>query len=355
MVKGALETKPKTVLVRNVFYFMSYAFKALDVREYEKIGVEEFEGMDDLLAAILLIGVESQRKRGFEKDYKQVSEERWRIKGRVDTRRTMELSLTGVPSAAYGYDEYNENTQLNRILKTSLLALVGSSDVQEGRRRRLRGAIAFMQEVQTIDDPSRIRWLQLRYHRNNRSYELLMNVCYLIIKQKLMDPQNNDCSLASFDDKQWFSTLFEHFILNYFKRHYPTLNVSGQKSIKPDKSAPSFVPSMFTDVSVSDGERTLVIDAKCYGRIFSMNYDKEIMSADHIRQIYYYAAHTGTPERVAGMLVYAGTSERQVDEHWDDEGYRLGCKTLCLNTDFKTIAEGLDTVIRDMFGYIEKR
>ena len=50
MLKTVLETKPETVLVRNVFYLMSYAFRALDVRDYERIGSEEFRGMDDLLA-----------------------------------------------------------------------------------------------------------------------------------------------------------------------------------------------------------------------------------------------------------------------------------------------------------------
>lgn len=354
MLKTALETKPETVLVRNVFYLMSYAFRALDVRDYERIGSEEFRGMDDLLAAILLIGVETQRRRGFEKDYKTMREEGWRIKGRVDMRQTMRLEMANQPIAAYDFDEYDEDTLLNRILKTSILALIGSADVQDERRRRLHGAIAYMQGVSTIADPSTIRWTELRYHRNNRSYELLMNVCYLVIQQQLMDPQGDDRLVASFDDKQWFSALFENFVLNYFKRHYPTLKVTGQTPIRPNDNAPSFVPSMFTDVVLSNGVNTLVIDAKCYGKIFSMNFDKEIMSADHIRQIYYYAAHTGLSENVSAMLVYAGTSERQLSEYWDDGGYRLGCKTLCLNTEFSEIAFRLDTIIVDVFGQIEK-
>lgn len=354
MPKTALETKPETVLVRNVFYLMSYAFRALDVRDYERIGSEEFRGMDDLLAAILLIGVETQRRRGFERDYKTKREEGWRIKGRVDMRQTMRLEMANQPIAAYDFDEYNEDTLLNRILKTSILALIGRADVQDERRRSLRSAMAYMQGVSTIADPSTIRWSELRYHRNNRSYELLMNVCYLVIQQQLMDPQSDDRLVASFDDKQWFSALFENFVLNYFKRHYPALKVTGQTPIRPNDNAPSFVPSMFTDVVLSNGASTLVIDAKCYGRIFSMNFDKEIMSADHIRQIFYYATHVGAPDRVAAMLLYAGTAESHVDEFWDDEGYRLGCKTLDLNTDFNLIENELDGIVVKQFGLVEK-
>lgn len=354
MSKTALKTKPETVLVRNVFYLMSYAFRTLDVKDYERIGSEEFRGMDDLLAAILLIGVETQRRRGFERDYKTVREEGWRIKGRVDIRQTMKLEMANQPIAAYDYDEYDEDTLLNRILKTAIMTLIGKADVQDERRRRLHGAMAYMQGVSTMADPSSICWSKLRYHRNNRSYELLMNVCYLVIQQQLMDPQCDDRSVASFDDKQWFSALFENFVLNYFKRHYPALKVTGQTPIRPDDNAPSFVPSMFTDVVLSNGERALVIDTKCYGRIFSMNFGKEIMSADHVRQIFYYATHTEASVDVAAMLLYAGTAESQTNELWEDKGYCLGCKTLCLNTGFDSIAAGLDRIVFDWLGPIQK-
>ncbi len=355
MAKTALATKPKTVLIRNIFHLMAYAFRAVDIRDYDQIGSEEFDGMDDLLAEILLIGVEAQRRRGFERDYQPTTEENWRIKGRINMRRTMQLNRLNTPAISYEYDEYNEDTYLNQILKTSLLVLLSSTDVQEARRRRLRGAMAFLQGVQTIKDPSRIRWSQLKYHRNNLSYELLMNVCYLVLQQQLMDPQSSSNKLATFDDKQWFSALFETFILNYFKRHYPSLEVVGQNSIRPSKDAPAFVPSMFTDVSISDGQHTLIIDAKCYGRIFSMNFGREILSSSHIRQIYYYATHTGPGDNVSAMLIYAGTSEQSLNDFWDDNGYQLGCKTLCLNTEFAEIAAELDSVIINAFGHVKKR
>ncbi len=353
MLATALQTKPKTVLVRNVYYLMSYAFNALDVKSYQKVGAEEFSGMDDLLAEILLMGVESQRRRGFERDYELVEEQGWRIKGRVNIRQTMAFEARGLACASYVYDEYDKDTQLNRILKTSIRALIGSKEVSEVRRRRLRGALAYMQDVQVIDQPNRIRWSGLRYHRNNKTYELLMNVCYMIVQQKLINPRDGEFELAIFDDAQWFSALFEHFLLNYYRRHFPQLEASA-KRIRPEASAPSFLPSMLTDVTLSYKGKVHVIDAKCYGRIFTMRYSGKILSADHVRQIYYYASHAGGPENVSAMLIYAGTGEKHVNEIWVDNGYTLGCLTLDLTKRFEDISASLDSVVEGAFGTLEK-
>ena len=354
MASKALGTKPSTVLVRNVYYLMAYAFQAIDVGEYKRLGTEDFEGMDDLLAAIVLLGFESQRRRGFERSYLPIDEEGWRIKGQLDMRGTMASQRKREAKAAYRYDEYSENTLLNRILKTSIAALVGDTAVSADRRRMLRSAFSFMQEVAVIDDPGRIRWSELRYHRNNRSYELLMNVCYMVIQKQLMDPSSEKATFALFDDKQQFSALFEGFLLNYFKTHFPQLDPAARKLPRSD-SAPAFVPTMLTDVSLSYGEKKLILDAKCYGRILSMRYDAGTVSADHIRQIYYYASHTGSPEDVSAMLVYAGTGELPDSKSWTDNGYAIGCAALDLNTDFQRLSATLDSIAFDTFGPIERR
>lgn len=354
MVSKALDTKPNTVLVKNVYYLMAYAFRAIDVGECKRLGAEDFEGMDDLLAAIVLLGFESQRRRGFERNYLPIDEEGWRIKGQLDMRGTMAFQRKREARAVYRYDEYSENTILNSILKTSIAALVDDVAVSADRRRKLRCALSFMQGVTVIDEPGRIRWSELRYHRNNRSYELLMNVCYMVIQKQLMDPSSDKARLALFDDKQQFSALFEGFLLNYFKTHFPQLEPAARKLPRSD-TAPAFVPTMLTDVSLSYGEKKLILDAKCYGRILSMRYDAGTISADHVRQIYYYASHSGSPEDVSAMLVYAGTEELPDNESWTDNGYTLGCTALDLNTDFRRLSAALDSIAFNTFGLIEKR
>lgn len=351
---NTLESRPETVIVRNVYHLMAYAFQAIDVKEYRKLASEDFRGMNDLLAAILLIGIEAQRKRGFEHGYKCAEEQGWRIKGRLDMRRSMNAQiLSGKPEAYYQYDEYVEDTLMNRILKTSALVLMGRNDVDINRRRRLRGALALMQNVSRIEDLSRIRWSELRYHRNNRSYELLMNVCYMVIRQLLLSSSTGDLRLAMYDDAQQFSKLYERFILNYYRRHFPQLNVQGQKTIKPDATAPSIAPSMNMDVTLSHTGKTLILEAKCYGTILGMHYDEGRLRAEHIRQIFYYATHSGSPKEVSALLVYAGTSEGEIVETWEDQGYKLGCMTLNLNQNFSEISKQLDGIAMQTFGVIK--
>lgn len=348
MAQSALATKPGTVLVRNVYHLMSYAFNAVDVREYRALETEEFSGMDDLLAAILLLGIESQRRRGLERDYQPVEEQGWRIKGRIDMGRTMRLQMSGRPEAAYVFDEYTEDTLCNRILKTSALILSGSGEVARDRRRRLHGALAYLQRVSPIADPARIPWSRLGYHRGNRSYRLLMGVCRLVIQRQLMGARSGESRLAVFDDRQAFSALFERFLLNYYRRHFSGLDPRGQREIRPGPDAPPFLPAMYEDVVLTHGGRTLIIDAKCYGKIFSMRFDQPRLSAEHVRQIFYYATHTGTPEDTSALLVYAGTEEDHVAETWRDQGYGMGCVTLDLNRGFAEIREQLDSIPREM-------
>lgn len=251
-------------------------------------------------------------------------------------------------------DDYCEDTLFNRILKAGVGVLLASGDVAEGRRRRLKGALAYLHAVSDIDEPSRIRWTMLRYDRSNRAYELLMSVCFMVMRRHLPRLDGGDLGLAMIDDEQGFSALFEHFLLEYYRRHFPQLRASSRR-IHPDGEAPSFVPRMLTDVSLSHGGKTLVIDAKCYGKILAMNFGKKRLTADHVRQIYYYTSHAGDAEHALGLLVYAGTDEADMRECWTDNGYRIGCCALSLADDFDAISTTLDAIAQEAFGPLARR
>lgn len=102
--------------------------------------------------------------------------------------------------------------------------------------------------------------------------------------------------------------------------------------------------------SPPEGKKVLILDAKCYGRIFSTRFEQRKLSAEHVRQIFYYASHSGSSEDVSALLVYAGTEEAESDERWSDQGYSLGCVTLDLNRLFPEIGETLEEIPRRRLG-----
>ena len=55
--------------VRNIYWMLAYAFRALEKGAYERLGSEEFGNAQELCAATLARGVESQIKRGLGRGY----------------------------------------------------------------------------------------------------------------------------------------------------------------------------------------------------------------------------------------------------------------------------------------------
>ena len=59
----------KGILIRNIYYMLSYAFQELKRRNYEDIDKEDFERVQDLFAEILYKGMSMQLKQGLYREY----------------------------------------------------------------------------------------------------------------------------------------------------------------------------------------------------------------------------------------------------------------------------------------------
>ena len=335
------------VVVRNVYYMMAYAFRTLDVDDFERLKTEPVDNLADLLAAILTIGISSQRRRGFEHDYNAREEDLLGVRGRIDIRGTARLRAQDRLDVACEYDEFTEDTYKNRVLKTCAGLLVRDAEVPDSRRRELKRSLISMRDVGEVD-PSRIEWARLRYHRNNGSYRLLMNVCYMVVQSLILTTDEGKTSLASFTSGQRLHALYEAFVLEYFRKEHPELGVSAKViDRKVSDDAPAFLPQLCTDITLERGKRMLIIDAKCYGRILGTHHDKEILSPANLNQIQSYVMHAayGTGLNVQGMLLYALTeSEDARYESWEEIGHTWHGRTLDLGCEFKDIAAQLDEI-----------
>ena len=335
------------VVVRNVYYMMAYAFKALDLEEYSRLSTEEFDGVEDLMAAILTIGIDLQRKRGLEREYMSTSGDIAGIRGRINARSTAMLRARSSALVTCEWDELSENTYKNRILKTVGGLLASSDLVGRDRRQALRRSLLALRDAGELN-PRRIEWGRLRYHRNNASYQLLMNVCYMVVKSMLLSNDEGELRLAEFGDSQKLFALYERFVLEWFCKHHPELKPSARvipRFINGD--IPSFLPQLVTDVTLHGPNSTLIIDCKCYGKILNTHHGKEIATPGHLNQILSYVVHEGytADNPVSGMLLYALTEKDAAREaHWNDIGYDFYLWTLDLGQEFSGISDSLERI-----------
>lgn len=137
--------------VRNIYWMLAYAFRALDKGAYERLGSEEFDNSLDLCAAILSRGVESQVKRGLSRGYTPRSEALSSLRGKVDVTASLKTSSLLKRQLVCNFDEFTADTPANRIVKSTMLLLLRDRDVSPSRKKALRRLLPYMAEVREVD------------------------------------------------------------------------------------------------------------------------------------------------------------------------------------------------------------
>ena len=61
----------------------------------------------------------------------------------------------------------------------------------------LKKNLVFFDNVDVIE-PSQIKWNKIRYQKNNQSYRMLMNVCYLVVTGLILSTEKGEVKLATF-------------------------------------------------------------------------------------------------------------------------------------------------------------
>lgn len=333
------------IRIKNIYYMLSYAFQILNEREYKSISTEEFENSADLCAAILIKGVTSQIKRGLRKEYILNTEETSLIKGKIDISNSIKQQSFINRKMVCSYDEFSVNSYLNKIIKTTMLLLL-RSDINVGRKKELKKLLLYFVEVDVL--PIRnINW-KVQYNRNNQSYQMLISICYLIIKGLLQTTSNGSTKLLDFFDEQRMYRLYEKFILEYYKKEHPRLKVSAsQIPWALDDDISDMLPIMQSDIMLRYGEKTLIIDAKYYAHTMQIQYNTQTLHSNNLYQIFTYVKNfdrdlTGN---VSGMLLYAKTDENVLPKNiYKMSGNMIVVETLDLSVDFTLIKKALDDI-----------
>ncbi len=340
--------------VRNIYYMLSYAFQILNENGYSDIATENFNNAAELFAAILSKGITIQLKRGLNKDYIEICEPLSAIKGKIDVSDSIKTRSIIKSRLVCSYDEFSENSYFNRILKTTVFLLL-KTDISKARKKELKNLMMFFSNVDLLDIHA-IDW-RIRYNKNNKSYHLLLSICNLVIKGLLQTQSDGSTKLMTFLDEQRECRLYEKFILEYYRKHFPLLSVNPEQiAWQLDDEEHDLLPIMQSDIMLRKDNHILIIDAKYYLHNTQEQYGTHTLHSANLYQIFTYVKNKEYELRdkehhVSGMLLYAKTDESvQPDNSYVMSGNRISVKTLDLNLPFEEISQHLNVIIKDEFG-----
>lgn len=336
------------IRIQNIYYMLAYAFQVLNEQGYKHIALENFDNTAELCAAILSSGIKKQIKRGIGKEYIPRTESISFLRGKINISETIKTQALNKKKMVCSHDEFTVNSYMNRIIKTTLLILL-RADIAKKWKKELRKLLVFFDDVGIINLYS-VNW-NLKYNRNNQTYRMLISICYLVVEGLLQTQSNGSTKLMDFLDEQHMHRLYERFILEYYRREFPQITANAsQIRWQLDDNMGAMLPVMQTDIMLSHGVKTLIIDAKYYGHSVQKRYDRYTLHSGNMYQIFTYVKNkeaelTDVPHEVSGMLLYARTGEVVYPENeYRMSGNIIEVRTLNLDGDFAMIKAQLNGI-----------
>ena len=343
------------ILIKNIYYMLSYAYKALNQDVYKSVATESFDNVADLCAAILEKGITSQLKQGLAHDYVPCDEVLAGVRGKIEINESLKCGSLRKRQLVCTYEDFTVDIYMNQIIKATVSLLL-RSDIKKIHKKNLKRLMMFFSDVSDID-VHEIKW-NLRFTKGNQSYRLLMGVCYLVIKGLLQSQSDGSIKLMNFVDDQRMYHLYERFVLEYYRKEFPQIKVSSsQIPWQLDEGDSAFLPIMQSDVMLTYGDRTLIIDTKYYEQTVQQRYGGSTFISSNLYQIYTYVKNKqileGDEHVVSGMLLYAQTDGVTVPpKDYSVSGNTLSVRFLDLNQDFCEIKKQLNMIVERAFDVV---
>lgn len=348
-----LMTDDKEILIKNIYYMLTYAFQVLKKSNYDEIAAESFDNIQDLFAAILAKGTAQQLKQGLYREYIGQYKNMTVMRGKLDIQGTIHNKLQRKQQLCCEFDDLSVNNIFNQILKTTITILICEKSVKIKHKNELKKIMLFFDNIDVID-PTAIRWNMLCFQRNNQNYQMLMNICYFILDGLLQTTEKGSYKMTSFSDEH-MARLYEKFVLEYYRYHHGYLSEIKAAQIKwnlsgeVDENLIKFLPIMQTDIMLRYHEKILIIDAKYYKNTMQSRFESHTLHSNNLYQIFTYVKNMDIEStgNVLGLLLYAKTDEEITpDCEYLMSSNRIIIKTLDLNKEFKQIARRLDEIVQ---------
>jgi len=359
------------VKIRNIYYMLSYAYRIPLGSGLDNLSKIKLKNIHDLFAALLAQGVGVQIKRGLHRDYVEREEELAGVRGQIRVGETIKQLSHIKGKLVCAFDEFCVDTPHNQALKSVMNLLLRRGDVEATNKDSLRKRLLFFDEVSDIL-PTSINWDAMKFHRNNASYIWLMNICRLVVEGLIhTEKEKGTHKLHKWLPYTEMKTIYEKFVLGYYKTHYPSLNAfpdpfewkanpkATKSGIDKNKKNTVRLPSMITDITLkyegNNKKEKLIIDTKFRPKTkISHIYHDNIYIREHLFQIFAYVKNDDEEGKwnVSGLLLYA---KAPGEDNSSDADFRLcdnniSLKTLDLNKKWRKINKQLDKIIKRWLG-----
>jgi 5-methylcytosine-specific restriction enzyme subunit McrC len=311
--------------------------------EWSAIDADKSGDALNLLTKILTISTDRIIRRGLDRGYKDVSEEIFGLRGRIDIANTIKRNGFANARLTCNFEELDYSVLHNQIIKTTLV----NSSHANGLDKELReGVLDLTHRLKAIEpiELSQNIFSKVRFHSNIRAYRLPVSVCKMIYDQLLPSEATGKYEFVNITDEKLFR-IFEKFIFNFYEKHlvqtiYTKINKErfGWQETAYEGGIEDFLPTMETDVSLSNATSKLVVECKFYEtairtRSIGDLSIKGTFISNHLYQLFAYLKNLEIKDKttLSGLLIYPENGEK-VDANYNMQGHKVSIKTVNLDS-----------------------
>lgn len=305
----------------------------------------------NLLAHVLHEAISNLLKHGLERRFNVIREMTARIRGKIDLDESIKQGLIQGQNLICIVPTLSHNTPANRILKSTLTALITQPDLNPKLKQQLIELSRRFKEIPASDSVA-TDLRRVVVHRNNRLYRLAISLCRLWWDRWLVQDEDGVHQFPDFErDEHKMRQLFEKFVRNFYRIHLsdtvdaPRIRWQATGSEENLK----LIPEMRTDVVITGADYRLVIDTKFTGstRLYRQT---ERVKENYLYQIFAYVMNMRNDDRfaalpLAGVLLHPVIGgERDIEV--EILGSPIAVKHLNLAMDWQAIEERLLAIHR---------
>ncbi len=351
--------RPDDIPVANLLRLAFYAGEVLE--ELEECEADRDVGSDfrELLAAMLARAAERVRRGGWDRGYSLHEDFGSRPRGRILIGTTIARGGLFTARLAHEFDELDEDTPDNRVLKAAakILSTPKSSAGEDEENPSESFAMSLGRIVRELRAVSDVRLTphlvgSLPRGQASRRYRVVRFVARLLVECAEPDEaEGTDWARRLLQDSVRMRRLFERFVLRYAQRHTDA-KVKPTRytwSDTPSPESQALMPGLHTDVVLRGKDWTRIVECKYTPRLFaSGRHNKQQFHSAYLRQLFAYlsreAAKHPTRPRPSGLLLYPAVST-SVDHVIRMDPFQARVATLDLTLPWSDLRTRLDALL----------